>query len=140
MTNLEKKTAPLPNFKTKIYYEDTDFTGFVYHSNYLKFCERAREQAMSHKVLVELYSLGIHSVVRSAFIEYVHPALFGSELTIQSQVTFSKSPRIIFKQVIFEEAKKTRVCSVKIDLCMINKKGRPIRLPDPIYKRFESFI
>ena len=48
-----------------IYYEDTDFTGYVYHANYLKFFERAREEGLGRRFLKKLYKMGKHFVVKS---------------------------------------------------------------------------
>src|SRR5258708_5819670 len=81
-----------------IYYEDTDFSGFVYHANYLKFFERAREHLIGIELLKSLYGSGLHFVVTSAALKYRAPALFGDQIEVQSEGYFSRSPRIKIMQ------------------------------------------
>ena len=67
-----------------IYYEDTDLSGFVYHSNYLKFFERAREHLIGVSFLRELYTQqGLHFVVSKAQLEYKSPARHGDIVRIE---------------------------------------------------------
>ena len=49
----------LKDYTTRIYYEDTDFTGFVYHSHYLKYFERAREEGLGVGIIKQYYNVNI---------------------------------------------------------------------------------
>ena len=65
-------------FPVSIYYEDTDFSGLVYHANYLKYCERAREHLLGRDRLVRMWSeTGMGFVVYRAELQFREPARFG---------------------------------------------------------------
>src|SRR6478736_3735843 len=81
-----------------VYYEDTDLSGFVYHSNYLKYFERAREHVIGIRFLKELYDQGIHFVVSRVTLEYKAPAQHGDQVLIESVGQYSRSPAIPFEQ------------------------------------------
>ena len=57
----------------RVYYEDTDFSGYVYHANYLKFFERGREELLGVEKLQELFKKGLHFVVAKIQISYHKP-------------------------------------------------------------------
>ena len=74
--------------KIKVYYEDTDASGRVYHSNYLKYFERARSDFLynlgfNHKNLLEKYKL--YFVVKSCHIDFKQPAYFEDELLVETK-------------------------------------------------------
>ena len=78
------------NYKTKIYYEDTDAGGIVYYANYLKYFERARTEALlaiglsNLKIKDEFNSL---IIVKSCNIEYKKSAYLEDNLTIKSFIS-----------------------------------------------------
>jgi len=121
-----------------IYYEDTDFSGFVYHSNYLKFFERAREHLIGIDFLTELYVKGVHFVVSEAQLTFKRPAKHGDRLIIRSEVAFSRSPilRASQKALIKHGEDETLLVTGRVDLATLNQENRPIRLPDFVVERF----
>ncbi|HMM74352.1 MAG TPA: tol-pal system-associated acyl-CoA thioesterase [Gammaproteobacteria bacterium] len=75
--------------KMRVYYEDTDAAGIVYHANYLKFMERARTEwlrslGFEQDALAREHGIGF--VVRSATLDFVRPARFNDELLSTVQV------------------------------------------------------
>ena len=74
-----------------VYYEDTDFTGYVYHANYLKYFERGREELLSLALVRSLYERGVHFVVGKAVITYKAPARHGDILRIETRLYLSDS-------------------------------------------------
>jgi len=71
------------SLRLRVYYEDTDAAGIVYHANYLKFMERARTEwlrALGFEQDVLARQHGIGFVVRSAELDFVRPARFNDEL------------------------------------------------------------
>src|SRR5690606_5005447 len=71
----------------QIYYEDTDHSGVVYHANYLRYFERAREHVLGVRELVALYNeQGIGFVVYHAELTYRDVAVFGDTLEIHTRV------------------------------------------------------
>ena len=74
-------------FQVQVYYEDTDHSGVVYHANYLKYFERAREGVISPEALVALWKQkGLGFAVYKANVSFLDGAEFGDTLDIVSTV------------------------------------------------------
>jgi acyl-CoA thioester hydrolase len=77
-------------FNLRVYWEDTDAGGLVYHANYLKFAERARTEMLRH-IGIEQEKLrgeaGLLFVVRRLVAEYLQPARLDDELAVATEVT-----------------------------------------------------
>ena len=71
--------------KIRIYYEDTDISGFVYHSNYLNFCERARSELFFQNGLSPIDG-NSHFVVSKLEAKFIQPAKFGDILEVDTKV------------------------------------------------------
>ena len=71
-----------------IYVEDTDFQGFVYYANYLKFFERARSKFLDDNQISQkkLKELNHTFIVKNVNIEYLKPAELGDQIIVQSKV------------------------------------------------------
>jgi acyl-CoA thioester hydrolase len=83
----------------RIYYEDTDFTGFVYHANYLRYFERARSDylrlaGVRHAELLEGESPTAFAVSRIN-VEFLRPARIDDALTVQTGYDSMKGARIL---------------------------------------------
>jgi acyl-CoA thioester hydrolase len=134
----------------QIYYEDTDHSGFVYHANYLKYCERAREHLIGVNYLRDLYHNGLHFVVAKAELKFHAPARHGDSLCIESEANFSRSPAIPFKQNIFQLISQQDsqlnsqqeigqlLVSTEITIVALNRENRPIRMPDDVLSYFSK--
>jgi acyl-CoA thioester hydrolase len=86
-------------FEVQIYYEDTDHSGLVYHANYLKYFERAREHMLGLEELRRLLvEDGIGFVVYKAELTYKEGAVFGDTVVIESQVSAPSPYRALFRQ------------------------------------------
>lgn len=76
-------------YQTRIYYEDTDCGGIVYHANYLKYCERARsEWFFAQGILPQQNNIGF--VVKNMNLEFLSPAKLGDLLTIHTEILEQK--------------------------------------------------
>ena len=122
-------------YYTRIYYEDTDAGGVVYYANYLKFLERARSEA--------IYSLGLSNkeilnkenviiIVKSCKIEYKKPAKFEDKIEIISKITEVKNSSFNMNQVI--KKKLDIISEADVVLVTVNKKGKPVRIPNILKK------
>ncbi len=121
--NLEGKS------QVSIYYEDTDFSGFVYHANYLKFFERAREDLLGIEKLRDLFkNHGLHIVVAKLEIKYHLPAKHGDQLDITTKVSISKSPIMLFDHKAYLNGKDC--CSAKVTTVFIDETQQPTRVDD----------
>lgn len=124
-----------------IYYEDTDLSGFVYHANYLKYFERAREHAIGVDYLANLYQAGVHFVVNEATLKYRAPLGHGDVAIIRSVGSYSKSPMVPFVQKAYRKKQDSSlelVCEGRISIVALNKDNRPIRMPDHIIAYFDG--
>lgn len=83
----------------QIYYEDTDHSGVVYHANYLKYFERAREHMLGVRELRRMLEEdGVGFVVYKAELTYKKGAVFGDTVAIRTRVTAESEYRAVFRQ------------------------------------------
>ncbi|KKB07390.1 tol-pal system-associated acyl-CoA thioesterase [Devosia chinhatensis] len=116
-------------FPVRIYYEDTDFSGNVYHAAYLKFFERARTEFLRDAGIhhSELARDGIAFAVRSMNIDFVAPAHIDDMLTVLTEPLDASGARLTLRQTILRE----EVLLTKAELVVVSIKtsGGPARLP-----------
>ena len=85
--------------KIRVYYEDTDAGGIVYHSNYLKYCERARSEYFFQKGMLPIVD-GSHFVVRKMECDFFSSAKFGDVVEVTTKVTnMKKSSFSIYQEI-----------------------------------------
>ena len=91
--------------KIRVYYEDTDAGGIVYHSNYLNFCERARSEMFFQKGQSPMVDGG-HFVVRHLEATFFKSAVFADELHIVSALLALNNASFTMQQDIFRDDEK----------------------------------
>lgn len=111
--------------KIRVYYEDTDTGGVVYHSNYLNFCERARSDAFFAKGITPVLPSG-HFVARKVVADYISSAKLGDTLSIKTELLEMKAASFTLKQTIYKE--QQRVFEMDIRLAYITFEGKPQKL------------
>ena len=89
------------SFPVQIYYEDTDLSGIVYHANYLKYFERAREHVIGAQKLVELLEAGVGFTVYKVELTYKEGARLGDVIDVRSSYTLESKFRVVFTQRVF---------------------------------------
>lgn len=120
-----------------VYYEDTDFTGAVYHANFLKFFERAREHMIGVDRLARLHrEEGVGFVVYRAELQYRAPAFHSDELEIRSVIAESTPYRIRFGQSAWRGDAK--LVEGAVELACVDRDGKLIAVPDAIRQELES--
>ena len=87
--------------KIRIYYEDTDAGGIVYHTNYIKFCERARSEAFFKAGLNFTKESG-YFVVSSLEAKFIASAVLGDEIFVRSKVLEIKKASLVLEQEIYK--------------------------------------
>lgn len=107
----------------RVYYEDTDCGGIVYHSNYLKFCERARSEMFFNQGKMP-YNQSLGFVVRSLNANFIKSAKLGDLLRVETLVLQLKKVQLILKQEIFKESEKIFEMEVKLG-CIDLESGKP---------------
>lgn len=116
--------------RVSVYYEDTDFSGLVYHANYLKYCERAREHLLGREALVRLYrDQGIGFVVYRAELGFKEGAQFGDELEVRTTVELKSDYRAVFHQDVYRVGGATPLVEGQIHLVAVDKANKLVRLP-----------
>ncbi len=115
----------------RVYYEDTDFTGLVYHANYLKFFERGRSDYL--RVLgIHHHELNAHEdalafAVAHIDIRYRSPARIDEVITVRTRLISARGAQFVLEQAC--ERDGVRLCEGKVEVVCIDGRGRPRRLP-----------
>lgn len=130
---LHKGVHVLP---VRIYYEDTDAGGVVYHARYVAFCERARSDC--------LRLLGIHQsdlpdlffVVRRMTCDFQRPARLDDLLEIHTRFTEMAGARIEIGQQVMLNG--NTVFRAEVTIALVDGGGKPRRLPEAMAQRFRS--
>ncbi len=122
--------------KIRVYYEDTDLGGIVYHTNYIKYCERARSEVFFQKGM--LPSLGENSgfVVRNIKASFLATSTLGDTLEVTSKILTLKNSSLVLLQEVWKE--EVKVFSMEVVLVYIDK-GKPCRIPKVFKEIFNSF-
>ena len=126
----------------RVYYEDTDFSGVVYHANYLRFAERGRSEF--------LHSCGIHHsdlfsrpdplafTVVNMNIDFLAPAKIDDRLEVVSAYIFIKGARLHIKQAIMLEHRV--LWRADVHVACITASGRPVRMPRDVSSLLEPHL
>jgi acyl-CoA thioester hydrolase len=128
-------------FPLRIYYEDTDAGGIVYYANYLKFTERARTEFLrvlgfQNSTFIAENELFI--VVRSLNADYIKPAVLDDVLNVKTRVHSLTAASFILHQMITKN--DVLIFEMSVTLVMMNKQGRPQRLPQLLKEKFIEFL
>jgi acyl-CoA thioester hydrolase len=124
----------------RVYYEDTDAGGVVYHANYLRFMERARNEwlrDMGHPVEQIVEREHKLFVVRSVQMKFVRPAKLSDTLSVSAEVVLSKRASMQIKQEVCREANASSelLVSALVELAMVDsERFNPVRLPEYLYE------
>ncbi len=125
--------------EVQVYYEDTDFTGVVYHANYLRYCERAREHVLGTQVLVDLYKdQGIGFVVYRAELTYREGARFGDRLEVRTVPKLESPYRAVFAQNVHRKGQDKALVEARIDLVCVDEKHQLVPLPEAVHARLAA--
>jgi acyl-CoA thioester hydrolase len=121
----------------RVYYEDTDFTGVVYHANYLRYFERGRSDflrvaGVSH---VELAARPepVAFAVRRLEVDFVRPARVDDALLVRTAFEAGQGARIVARQQL--ERSGEVLARALVEVVCIRADGRPVRPPGDILAR-----
>lgn len=134
---MSKNTLPV-----RIYYEDTDAGGIVYHASFLRFAERGRSEWLRENGLVKNSDLlekhGFHFVVRHITIDYLAPARLDDLLNVESSVVDLGNASFTMHQLMTRDAQP--IADMKVVLVCINANGKAVRVPEVLRNIFEGKI
>ena len=127
---------PKQTIFVQVYYEDTDHSGVVYHANYLKYFERAREHLLGISELVALFEeQGIGFVVYRADLTYKKGAQFGDTVRIETTIEQESPFRLIFHQIAKLDSDDSLLVDGTIDLVCVDRNRKLIRLPEVVLNK-----
>ena len=122
-------------FSVRVYYEDTDFSGIVYHANYLRFIERARTELLREK---DIHQGAIHAgeklffVVARMTLDFMRPARMDDLLTVETRPAKIGAAILELEQIVRRDAEI--LFSARVFIAVVSD-GRPRRLPREIREK-----
>ncbi len=122
-------TAAVHRFEVRVYYEDTDAAGIVYHANYLRFAERARTEwlrslGLDHDRLRREH--GVRFAVRRCIVDYLRPARLDDLLSVETRVTGASGARLELLQDI--SLRDGPAVQIRVTLVALDDALRPVRI------------
>ena len=129
--------VPADALWVRVYYEDTDFSGRVYHASYLRFLERGRTEwlrrrGFAHRDLAE--SSGVMFALRSLKIDYLAPAMMDDLLEVETSAATVRGASITFHQRVVRADNELVTAEV---LVASLRDGRPARIPADLRLRLQ---
>lgn len=126
----------------RVYFEDTDAGGVMYHGNYINFCERARTELLldcgyTNRDLQ--HNIGILFVVRHLEADYLKPLFLEDKLDIFTSLHHIKNSSMVFRHVMKRGDEIAFEADVTL-VCVDAKTVRPTRIPEEIKSRFSTYI
>ncbi len=124
-------------FPIRVYYEDTDAHGIVYHGSFVRFAERGRTEYLravgfDHHEIKEKYNLLL--VIRHLEIDYLAPGKLDDLLELHTSVESQGRTSIVMEQV-FMRGEKT-IAKIKVTVVGVTPEGKPLVLPEELKKGF----
>ncbi len=116
----------------RVYYEDTDLGGIVYHANHLRYLERGRTEALREAGVAQSRlreATGVVFVARRIEIEYRAPARFDDMIEVVTWLESHKGARATFEQVLRRPDPEALIAKARVELACVDAEGRPVRLP-----------
>ena len=127
----------------RVYYEDTDFSGFVYHANYLRFMERGRSDflrliGIGHEALArgELGDRPLAFAVRRLAVEYLKPARIDDALEVETAVKQLGGASIVLSQSVRRDG--IALVTAKVTVVLVDNEAKARRLPPEMRTRLRE--
>lgn len=122
-------------FSLRVYYEDTDAGGIVYHANYLKFFERARTELLiaSGIGLTSIQArFELSFVIKSVNLTYFLPARLEDQLDVLTKLVKIGAASLVFEQSIYRASEDVLLCSATVVVVAINSALKPSPIPEAL--------
>ena len=134
------------HYRARVYFEDTDLSGIVYHANYLRYMERARSDMLRLAGLDQRAAMeageGAWAVTDLA-IKYLRPAKLDDDLTVVSTVEAVRGASVIIAQRILrgqDELTPELLTDGRVTAAFLSPEGRPRRQPAGWADRFTAIM
>jgi acyl-CoA thioester hydrolase len=130
------------SFPVRVYFENTDAGGVVYHGEYLKFLERARTEWLRHLGFDHQALARNHRVVfivSSVVADFLKPARLDDTLAVSVQLESLGKVRCIFAQEIRRDDEV--LVKAKVTVACVSAEGfKPVEIPEPLRKKMEASL
>ena len=127
-------------YPVRVFYEDTDSGGIVYHANYLRFAERARTETLRRLGIDQSRLRAEHDVmfiVRRCTIDFRAPAHLDDALEVRTRMTGWRGAAIEAEQTVHREGEDGPLVALGLTIACVNGRGRPVRVPSPVRDAFD---
>ncbi len=126
----------------RIYYEDTDFSGVVYHANYVRYLERGRSEFIrqigaSHTAMLSSEQ-PVTFMVSRLDLRFVRPARIDDRLDVRTLMEFAGGARVACRQTITRGGEL--ILEAHVENVCVSLDGRPRRLPRLLTERLAGFV
>ncbi len=124
-------------FDCKVYYEDTDCMGVVYHANYLRYLERARSEYVEDRLkgIAEYHKAGYLFMVHKIEIVFHSPGKLGDTLQVRTWIESTTKYRVVVKQIIIKKGEpKDYLVTATITLVAVTPEGQLIAIPPEFHE------
>lgn len=129
------------HFPLRVYFEDTDLSGIVYHANYLRYMERARSDMLRLAGIDQRDAIeageGAYAIVDLA-IKYRSPARLEDDLLVASTVERVSAARVIIHQTVRRD--DTILTQATVTAALVSPEGRPLRQPRAWVETFRRLM
>lgn len=125
------------SFPIRVYIEDTDAGGIVYHANHIRFMERTRTEWLRASGIAHYWHQKDYNfVVHKLEIKYLRPILMDDLITVTAKVLSCKSASFVLEQNIYRDG--TLLVSGQVELACLSKDMRPLKIPSEIKTLIEQ--
>ncbi len=142
MSGAAPAEAPAERIEVRVYWEDTDAGGIVYHAGHVRFFERGRTEFLRAKG-VEQSAMADRSrpgalffTVRRMEVEYLRPAVLDDLLVVETRIAATTGTRVVFDQRLLRGGEV--VATGLVTVVAIDAGGRPRRIPPALAALFEA--
>ena len=128
------------SFPVRVYFENTDAGGVVYHGEYLKFLERARTEWLRHLGFDHQALARTHQVVFVVFsiaADFVKPARLDDTVSVSVHLESMGKVRCVFAQEIRREDEVLVRAKVSV-ACVTGDPFKPVEIPEPLRRKMEA--
>lgn len=128
--------------KIRIYYDDTDSGGVVYHANYLKYFERGRTEYMRQRGVdpKNMVAKGLIFVITHAELSFLAPARYGDIITIDTFIEEISGASIIFGYKVYLKGKSKPLVIGTTKIALVNREMKVQRFTDDFIARLKSKV
>ena len=119
-------------FECKVYYEDTDCMGVVYHANYLRYLERARSEYVQERLssVTDYHDRGVFFMVHKIEIAFHSPARLGDLLVVRTWIEHTTKFRVVVKQIVIRKGEpRDYLVTATVTLVNVTPEGELREVP-----------